>query len=290
MKLDYLKEKKEQVSVVLLAASALMAVLLLIKVVGFFVISARAENLVKKAIEQNNADANDTGKYFAESKKLADGLKKENLFVPPPPKQHPVKEVWGIFGDQVLIKDKWYNVGDMVGNAKILAIGPTSAKIEWDGKEKVFLPIDSAGPKVASGSKSGRPAAGGSRSGRTPAKAGGPGGERPDMVVVQSGEGPPPGREGRRGPGGFPGEGGPGMRGGFDRMRERWQNMPEEERDRLREEMQERRERYMSMSEEEREKFRAEMRERFGGGRPGGRPGGSRDQDGGRGRGSGGRR
>ena len=254
MILDYLKEKKEQVSVVLLVVSAIFGILALVKVAGFFITSARAENIVKKAIAQSKTDDGDKEKYFAESKKFADELKRKNLFAPLPPKQHPVKEVWGIFGDQVLINDKWYNVGDKVGDAKILAIGPASAKIEWDGKEKVFRPIDSAGPKVASGSKSGK--------GKAVAKAGGPGGERSDMVVVRSGEGPMPGREGRRGPGGSPGEGRGGMgMGGVDRMRERWQNA----------------------SEEDWEEMRAQMRESMGGGRPGGRPGGDRGSGGGRG-------
>jgi hypothetical protein len=260
IKLDYLKENKEQVSVVLLVVSAIFGILALVKVTGFFITSARAENIVKKAIAQSKTDDEDMEKYFVESKKFADELKRNNLFAPPPPKQHPVKEVWGIFGDQVLINDKWYSVGDTVGDAKIVAIGPSSARIEWDGKEKVFLPIESAGPKAPTGSKTSRAVA----------KAGEAEGESADMVVVRSGEGP--GREGRRGPGGSPGEGRGGMRDRFERMREEWPNMSEEERDRVRAEMRERRERFESMSEEERQRF---FRERFGGRPPGG-PGGGR--------------
>jgi hypothetical protein len=48
------------------------------------------------------------------------------------------------------------------------------------------------------------------------------------------------------------------------KMRERWQNMSEEEREKFRAQM---RERWQNMSEEEREKLRAGMRERFGSGR-----------------------
>ena len=50
-----------------------------------------------------------------------------------------------------------------------------------------------------------------------------------------------------------------------ENMRQRFQNMSEEEREKFRAEMQQRRERYMNMSEEEREKFRAEMQQRFSG-------------------------
>jgi hypothetical protein len=180
MKLDYLKEKKELVSVVLLGASAFFAVLILVKVTGFFTASARAESLVKTAIEQNNTDANDMDKYFAKYKVLADALKKNNLFVPPAEKQHPVQEVLGILGNEVLIKDKWYEVGDTVGDAKIVAIGPTQATIEWDGKEKTFAPIDAKG--------SSQP--GGPRSPRAAAKSSESKGGSAQMVTIQSPERP----------------------------------------------------------------------------------------------------
>ncbi len=265
MKLDYLKEKKELVSVVLFGASAVLAVLILVKVTGFFTATARAEKIVKDAIAQNTTDANDMDKYFAKYKVLANELKKNNLFAPPAPKQHPVKEVLGIFGDEVLIgKDKWYKVGDTVADAKIVAIGPTKVTIEWDGKEKTFAPIDSKG--------SSQP--GGPRGSRAVAKAGEPGGGSAQMVAVGSERRPMGGRG--------------GMEGFMGGMRERFQNMPEAERDRARAQM---RERFQNMSEAERERFRAEMRERMmGGGRPpgGGRgPGGGRPPGGERGPGSG---
>ena len=267
MKLDYLKEKKEFVSVVLLVVSAFLAVLILVKVTGFFTAPAKAELLVKKAVAQNNTDVNDMDKYFAKYKALANELKKNNLFAPPPPKQHPVKEVWGIFGNEVLIgKDKWYKVGDKVGDAKIVAIGPTKVTIEWDGKEKTFSPIDAGG--------SSQP--GGPRGSRATASSGRPGGGSAQMVAVGS-EGRPMVRpEGGRGPG----------RGGMEGFMGGMRNMSEADRDRFRAQMQERRERYMNMSEAERERFRAEMRERFGGGRPGGgRPSGGERGSGGRRRG-----
>ncbi len=212
MKLDYLKEKKELVSVILLGVSAVLAVLILVKVTGFFTAPARAEKIVKNAV-QNNTDANDMDKYFAKYKALANELKKNNLFTPPPPKQHPINEVLGIFGNEVLIKDKWYKVGDSVGEAKIVAIGPTQATIEWDGEEKTFAPIDAKGSSQPGGPRG--------RGSRAVAKAGQPGGGSAQMVAV--------GREGRGGMEGFRG------------MRERFQNMSEAERDRFRAEMQARR-------------------------------------------------
>jgi len=51
-----------------------------------------------------------------------------------------------------------------------------------------------------------------------------------------------------------------------ENMRQRYENMSEEEREKFRAEMRQRRERFENMSEAEREKFRAEMQQRFGAG------------------------
>lgn len=179
MNFDYLKEKKELVLIALLGVSLLLAVLILVKITGFFTASARAENLVKRAVEQNNTDAMDTDKYFTKYKLLADALKKNNLFAPPPPKQHPVKEVPAIFGNEVLINNKWYKVGDMVEDAKITDIGPTNVKIEWEGREKLFAPI-SVSTAESSERRTGRPRMG-STTGRKEIRAG-----EATMIVVES--------------------------------------------------------------------------------------------------------
>lgn len=269
MNLDYvkyLKKKKEIVSVALLGISAFLAVLILIKVVGLFVASARAENLVERAVAQNNTSAKDMEKFFAESKEVANELKRKNLFAPPPPKQQPVKQVWGILGDEVLINDRWYKVGDMVQDAKIVAIAPTAVRIEWDSREITLAPIDAVSPPSPAGPKSKEPVV--VAKGRESSQE-----ERAEMVAVGAERRPEFGLEGRGGFGLFRPEEG-------ERFRERWESMSEADRDRLRREMEERRERFMRMSPDERQRemqrFVGEMRERFGGGPgfgPGGEPG-----------------
>lgn len=221
MKLHDVRRKRELTSIALLCASALFAVIVAIRVGGFYTSPARAENVLKEAIGHNNPGANDMGKYLADSKEIADELKKKNLFAPPPPKQHPVKAVSGILGQEAIINGNFYKVGDKIGDARIVAIEATKVRIEWDGKEKAFFPIEAgAGP-------------------------GRPGPERPDMAGRP--KGPEEGSETVAvGPPGPPG----GMRGpGF---------LSAEERAELRE-------RWQNMSEEERQQFRSRMRERFGG-------------------------
>jgi hypothetical protein len=248
MKRDYLnnnhiKNKKEFISVGLLGASAVMVVLMVIKVTGFLAAPVRAENSLNKAAELSKLDDEEVKKHIDASKAIADELKKKNLFAPPPPKQHPVKQVLGILGDEALINGKWYKVGESVGDAKIVAIEPTLVRIEWDGNEKTFLPIDTktsepSGPRRPGGPD--RPQV---------AKEGEQG--QPETVQVQL--------EVRGGEG-------MGRFGGGGDMFERMRAM---------------RERFENMSPEERERLRAEMRDRFGGGRgprgeggPGGRRGG----------------
>jgi hypothetical protein len=153
VRLDYLKgksaarlaDKKEMLSVVLFGASAFLGILILIKVTSFFVTSARAEDIVKEAVAQSKVNVKDMEKYFAGAVAIADGLKKNNLFAPPPPKQHPVNEVLGIMGNEVLISGNWYKVGDKIGEARIVAIEPAQVRIAWEGSEKVFAPISAAG-------------------------------------------------------------------------------------------------------------------------------------------------
>jgi hypothetical protein len=145
MKLDFAKEKKNTISLLLLTSSVLLGILILIKLTAFFVTSGRQEKLIDEAALRCRMDPNATEKYLAKSKETAEQLKKKNLFAPPPPKQHPVSEISGILGNEVLIKDKWYKVGDKIADAEILAIEPAQVKIKWDGKEKYFAPIAAAG-------------------------------------------------------------------------------------------------------------------------------------------------
>ncbi len=254
MNFYYLKNKKELVPTVLLGIAVLCGIIIMVKVTGLFIASANAVSLVERAIERSKPDPNNVKNQLANFEMIAADLKKNNLFAPPEAKKHPIEAVLGIFGDQVLIKDKWYNIGDTIGEAKIVAIGPTSVTIAWDGREKAFLPIQAVVAEASSGQR-------GRTSGAKGNEEDGQGEKRergPEAVTVRI-EGGRPEFGGRGGPGGA----------GFMAMRERFQNM----------------------SDEERRAAITRMRERFAGR---GGPGGGRDFGGrggpGGGRGSGGRR
>jgi len=156
MTADYPRLKKELIPPVLLGASAVFAVLIVLKTTGFLAASARAEGLVRRAVGQNGSDDREIQGAVVRSCAVADELKKANLFSSPEPKPHPVTSVEGILGDEVLIEGKWYKAGDLVQDARIVAVEPTQVRIEWDGRERIFAPLDgpeqsdSAGPRRSS--------------------------------------------------------------------------------------------------------------------------------------------
>jgi len=201
----------------LLAVAVLLGALILLRIAGY-VTAATEARVMAARVDPNGQHADDVGKLLAPAKTRADELMKKNRFVMTPPKEHPVREVLGILGDEALVNGEWHKVGDSVGDAKILAIDPTKVRIAWEGQEKEFSPVESSGGEEEPSGRRGPP-----RSGGRP----GPG-DRPSMVATGSRSGPV-------------GQGGmrlsPEER---EKMRERFRNMSPEERQRAREEMRQR--------------------------------------------------
>jgi len=134
--------RDERVPLLLTAAAVLLGASAFAKVAGFYVERGRMQGLASLA--QAERDPNGLQECLSEAKKVADAIKQKNLFVKEPPKEHPIKQVDGILGDEAFIAGKWYKAGAKVGEAKILEIGPTYVKVEWEGKEQNFAPIGAA--------------------------------------------------------------------------------------------------------------------------------------------------
>jgi len=257
---DYLKEKKELVSVFLLCISAVLAVSILVKVAGFFTASAKAERIVTGAVAQNTEDSNDIDKYFTKYKMLADALKKNNLFVPPVAKQHPVTEVAGIFGDEVIIRDKLYKVGAKVGDATIVSIESTQVTIEWDDKKKTFSPMDAKSSSQPGRSGSSRASARGG-----PAR---PSGGSAQMVAVGSASSGGTGKHSQKmSEAKLQAKRAKQDKENLKAIEKRWSTLPEQ----VKRKLSAIKERWPSMSEGERDKIRSGLSERFGGGKRGGK-------------------
>lgn len=187
MKLDYIKEKKELISVALSGISVLFAVLIFMKVTSYFKLSASAQDIVQTIKARENTKPDDPNKYLGPAKEMANSLKKNNLFAPPQEKRNPITEVRCILDNEAFINGSYYKEGAMVQDAKVVKIEPTQVTIEWDGKTTVYRPMDaamaSAGPSERASSRTGSPQPGPSSPSR-------------GTVVPPPQEQPPPGAEG----------------------------------------------------------------------------------------------
>jgi hypothetical protein len=143
MNLEFLKIRKELLPKLMRGVLAVCAVLVLGKFIFFVVFCVHTNGIISKADAAVASQQKDIEKLLAGSKAIADELKKKNLLSPPVQNECPVKEISGIIGNETLINGKWYKVGDKIGEAKIVAIGNTEVKIEYEGKEKTFAPINS---------------------------------------------------------------------------------------------------------------------------------------------------
>ena len=200
----------------LLAVAVLLGALILLRIAGFVTASAQARAMAVRA-DPDGRDVTDVGKLLAGVQACAEELKKKNLFIVVPPRQHPVGEVRGILGEEALINGQWHKAGDSVEDAKIVAIEPTKVRIAWNGQETEFSPIASAGGE------------GGSERSGPPSRGERPGpGRGPAPVATGSRSGPSP-----------PTPSGPSAEE-INKMRERMQNMSPEERRRARQEMRQR--------------------------------------------------
>ncbi|MBP7052932.1 MAG: hypothetical protein KBE65_18155 [Phycisphaerae bacterium] len=126
----------------LAAAAVLLGVSAFAKVAAFYVERGQIQGLA--GLARIGDEPNGLAGYQDQAKKAAEAIKQKNLFIKEPPKEHPIKQVDGILGDEAFIAGQWYKAGGKVGDAKIIEIGPTYVKVEWEGKEQSFAPIGAA--------------------------------------------------------------------------------------------------------------------------------------------------
>lgn len=192
---------------------------LLVNWLGLAAVIVRLPGSLQEAPEKYKKLNEQAANSNSAQKDVVKKLHEKNLFAPKPPKPQPPRCV-GILGDAAFFNDKWYKVGEEVGGAKIIALNSKAVTILWEGREMELVPFitDDKG----SGPNPPRPPSGPERS-------------------EQGRPGPPP--EGK-GPGFFMKSG-----GGFF-------NMSPEERAEMRR-------RYEAMTPEQREQLRQQMQERF---------------------------
>ncbi|MGE5296589.1 MAG: hypothetical protein ACM3VT_17350 [Solirubrobacterales bacterium] len=134
--------RNHQASLILAAIAVLLGASIFTKVMGFCVERGRMQGVA--GWNRGEADPNALKNCLSEAKKTADAIRQKNLFIKEPPKEHPIKQVDGILGDEAFIAGKWYKAGEKVGDATIVEVLPTFVKVEWDGKTTNLAPIGAA--------------------------------------------------------------------------------------------------------------------------------------------------
>jgi hypothetical protein len=123
-----------------IAIALLLGALVLAKATSY----VRTQRAIARVRSLTQPDPNDLQESLRKAKDVADALKKANLFAKQPPKEHPVKQVDGILGNEALIAGNWYKAGEKVGDAEILAVAATEITVGWNGQKKVFAPMAAA--------------------------------------------------------------------------------------------------------------------------------------------------
>ena len=96
--------------------------------------------LTRETLNQITNGSN-TRQYLEEYQAAARELTRKNMFVPPPEGPAEPGECTAIFGDEARIGDRWYKAGDRLGEAEVVAIGPTSVTLLWDGRRITRTPV-----------------------------------------------------------------------------------------------------------------------------------------------------
>jgi hypothetical protein len=151
MRIRNLAATRRSISTWLFAFSLLLTALIFLRIVMFVGTTTEMRLLTRRITPSIQPTASPIQEKAIDSRTLVAGLKKKNLFAPPPSREHPVKDVAGILGNEVFIGGRWYRCHDKIGDTTIVYIGPTEVRIEWDGKEKTFAPIQRGSPARAKG-------------------------------------------------------------------------------------------------------------------------------------------
>jgi hypothetical protein len=126
-----------------------------LKVAAFGIGSISLGGRVEKAVTGFGQNDENIEKSVSKRHEAIKSLKQRNMFGPPAPKPKP-PVCTGVLGDTAIMNGKAYKVGQDVGGAKVVSIGPMEVMILWQGKE-MKLPAFGVGKIAPSASARRRP-------------------------------------------------------------------------------------------------------------------------------------
>ena len=141
MNLKNEKDRKNLYSVVLLALAAMLMGFTAFAVAQIAQADSENNALTEEDLKQIRPDQEKTQEYLQAYQKAATELTAHNMFVPPQDDTEPEADCTAIFGDEARIDNRWVKIGDRVGSAEVVAMGPTSVTLLWQDREIMRSPI-----------------------------------------------------------------------------------------------------------------------------------------------------
>jgi len=121
--------------------TVLVIVLLAAKVSAFVIKSQQIPTEIASAVKAEKQCQDSAKDYQSNYTKTSDAFKKANFFLVKSVSKNPVKSVTAVFGDEAMIDDKWYKVGDKIKDAKVKSISPNEVVVVWNDKETSLYPF-----------------------------------------------------------------------------------------------------------------------------------------------------
>jgi len=140
-----IKRKNAHYSITCFCLALLLLCLTVAELLKIKNLSSTAPPFNHQAQDLLNPDKEKIQQYLNHYRHLAEKLSQKNSFVtqstatvavPDPP-----PDCSAILGDQALIGDQWFKVGDTVADAKVLTVESTHVTLEWLGREITRKPV-----------------------------------------------------------------------------------------------------------------------------------------------------
>jgi len=136
------KDRKTVFSVGLLGLAVLMLGFTAAEVINIARGAYQSPFLTKEALEQIRPDKERAKQYLDQYQKAAADLTQNNMFVPPPDTSVEPGDCIAILGDEACFgENRWVRAGDRLGDADVVAVGPVSVTLLWEGRNITRAPV-----------------------------------------------------------------------------------------------------------------------------------------------------
>jgi len=135
------KDRKTAFSLVFFVLAVLLTGLTTAELIKIASGATSDQTISKEALAQLTPDDEKVQHYLNQYQATAEELMGNNSFVPPPSGPESPGDCTAIFGDEARIGDRWVSVGDRVGEAEVIEIGPTRVTLMLEDRRITRSPV-----------------------------------------------------------------------------------------------------------------------------------------------------